>query len=287
MITLDYARLRSQEYCFGTAQELRDVGTVYGGVSLLHFRVMQADSYTRNHPRAAQFRTTRWSLVLRAGEEQLSPADERRALEELCRAYWYPLFSFIRRRVYDPTTAADLTQGFFLQLLERNSFTVADQQRGRFRTFLLAALEHYLANERASANSLKRGGGVEIVSLDLTVAEGRFATEPSVEETPERAFDRRWVEVLLGNVLAKLRAEEVAAGERERFDQLKGYLLEGDQGMTFAVAAEKLGMTEASLKGQVRRLRARFRKALREEVAQTVASQSDVESELRHLMEAV
>ncbi len=248
---------------------------------------MQSDQYIRQRPGAAQFRTTRWSLVLRAGEEQLSPADERRALEELCRAYWYPLYSFIRRRVYDPTTAADLTQGFFLQLLERNSFAVADQRRGRFRTFLLAALGNYLANEREAASSQKRGGGVEILSLDLAVAEGRFAAEPVVEETPERAFDRRWVEVLLGNVLAKLRAESVAAGEQERFDQLKGYLVEGDPGVTFAVAAERLGISEASLKGQVRRLRARFREMLREEVSQTVASRSDVESELRHLMEAI
>ena len=267
--------------------ELDDFAAVYGGDWLRHFEEMQSDRYMRNHPGAAQFRTTRWSLVLRAGEEQLSPADERRALEELCRAYWYPLYSFIRRRDYDPATAADLTQGFFLQLLERNSFTVADQQRGRFRTFLLAALGHYLANERAAANSLKRGGGVETLSLDLTVAEGRFATEPVMEDTPERAFDRRWVEVLLGNVLTKLRGEAAAIGEQERFDQLKGYLVDGDQGATFAVAAEKLGISEASLKGQVRRLRARFRQALRDEVAQTVASRSDVESELRHLMKAI
>ncbi len=238
-------------------------------------------------PTSAQFRTTRWSVVLRAGAEQLSPTNERQALEELCRTYWYPLYSFIRRKGHAPEAAEDLTQGFFLQLFARNSFVLASEERGRFRTFLLCALNHYLTNQWQMTQRQKRGGGSVILSLDVALAEARFGLEPVTTDTPERAFDRRWVEVLLGNVLARLRAEAEADGEVDRFDRLKSYLVEDRGESTFQEIATSMGCTEAAVKGVVRRLRARFREALRGEVAHTVASPDDVEVELRHLIASI
>lgn len=234
-----------------------------------------------------QFRTTRWSVVLRAGAEQLSPEEERQALEDLCRTYWYPLYSFVRRKGYDAESAQDLTQGFFEQLLERNTFAVADRERGRFRTFLLHALTNYLHTAREKTLSQKRGGGHEHFSLDATIADERFALEPATHDTPERAYDRGWVETLLAKVMDLLRSEATRAGEEPRFERLKVFLVENQTAGTFAEMAETYGTTEASLKGHVRRLRARFRELLRDEVAQTVASGSDVDDELRYLISSL
>lgn len=235
----------------------------------------------------AQFRTTRWSLVLRAGAEQLSPEEERRAIEELCRTYWYPLYSFIRRKGHNAESAEDLTQGFFEQLLERKSFAVANQDRGRFRTFLLSALSNFLTSSWEQARCQKRGGGSQLLSLDAVLADERFTLEPATSDTPERAFDRRWVEALLAKVLERLRADAEATGDGARFDRLKGYLVEDKGAGTFADVGRELGMTEAAIKGVVRRLRARFRELLREEVAHTVGRPDEVESELRHLLGAM
>lgn len=224
---------------------------------------------------------------MRAGAEQLSPANERQALEELCRTYWYPLYSFIRRKGHSPEASEDLTQGFFLQLLARNSFVVASEERGRFRTFLLSALNHYLTNQWQMTQRQKRGGGTLVLSLDVAMAEERFGQEPATTDTPERAFDRRWIEVLLGNVLARLRAEAEADGEIDRFDCLKSYLVEDRGEATFQEIATSMGCSEAAVKGVVRRLRARFREVLREEVGHTVATPEEVEVELRHLIASI
>ncbi len=248
--------------------------------------MQQQEDYTEA-PTPAQFRTTRWSVVLRAGVEQLSPTNERQALEELCRTYWYPLYSFIRRKGHAPEVSEDLTQGFFLQLFARNSFAVASEERGRFRTFLLCAQNHYLTNQWEMTRRQKRGGGVEVLSLDVALAEARFEREPATADTPERAFDRRWVEVILGNVLARLRAEAEADGEVARFDRLKSFLVEDRGEATFQEIAASTGSTEAAVKGVVRRMRARFREVLREEVAHTVASRDEIELELRHLIASI
>lgn len=183
--------------------------------------------------------------------------------------------------------AEDLTQGFFLQLLARNSFVLASEERGRFRTFLFCALNHYLTNQWQMTQRQKRGGGVLMLSLDVALAESRFGQEPVTTDTPERVFDRRWVEVLLGNVLARLRSEAEADGEVARFDRLKSFLVEDQGDETFQEIATSLGSTEAAVKGVVRRLRARFRVALREEVAQTVLSPDEVETELRYLISSI
>jgi RNA polymerase sigma factor (sigma-70 family) len=235
-------------------------------------------------PAVPQFRTTRWSMVLRAGAEQLSEADERRALEELCRAYWYPLYSFVRRRGHGSHDAQDLTQAFFARLFEKNAFALADRERGRFRTFLLRALDNFLVNEWEKMQRQKRGGGCEVFSLDAQAAEERYTHEPSSALTPERAFERRWIETLLDRVLSRLRDESAAAGQGERFERLKVYLVEDRGTVSFDEMARQLQMTEAAVKGVVRRMRSRYRELLREEVAHTVASPDEVDSEIRYLM---
>jgi RNA polymerase sigma factor (sigma-70 family) len=214
-----------------------------------------------------------------------SPGDEMPpALEELCRTYWYPLYFYIRRRGNDAHQAQDLTQAFFARLLENNSLSVADPERGRFRTFLLCALNNFLHNEHNHASRKKRGGGLELLPLEEGVGEDRFLNEPACHETPERIFERRWVETLLQRVITRLRQENVDAGEGERFELLKVYLVEDRGAVAFAEMAPRLGLTEAAVKGVVRRLRSRYREILRDEVAQTVADPADVESEIRHLL---
>ena len=231
---------------------------------------------------AARFRTTRWSMVVRAGQENAETGLP--ALEELCRAYWYPLYLYVRRKGHDAHTAQDLTQAFFARLLEKNLFAVADQERGRFRTFLLSALANFLHNEHEHATREKRGGGAETFSLDAVMAEEKFQKEPSVLETPEKIFERRWVETLLENVLARVREENRAAGELERFELLKIFLVEDKGTVSFSEMGSRLNMTEAAVKGVVRRLRARYREIFREEVAHTVASPDEVDAEIRYLL---
>jgi DNA-directed RNA polymerase specialized sigma24 family protein len=230
------------------------------------------------------FVTTRWSLICRAGAEQISESDERRALEELCRTYWYPLYFYVRRRGYDSHQAQDLTQSFFEQLIERNSFTIADRERGLFRTFLLSALNNFLANERAYSLAKKRGGGAEVFSIDAATAEDRFQHEPYTEETAERAFEKRWIETLLTTVLDRLAAECAAVGQLDRFEALKIYLVEDRNAGSFVEMARQLKTTEASVKGVVRRLRSRYRQLIREEISHTVTNPEQVDSELRHLI---
>ncbi len=234
---------------------------------------------------AIRFRTTRWSVVLRAGQSSTDEASP--ALEELCRTYWYPLYLYVRRRGHDAHQAQDLTQGFFARLLEKNSFAVADPDRGRFRTFLLCALNNFLHNEHEHATRAKRGGGREMLPLEAEDAEQRFQNEPACHETPERIFERRWVETLLQRVITRLRQENIDAGDGERFEILKVYLVEDRGAVTFADMAPRLGLTEAGVKGVVRRLRGRYREILREEVAQTLDDPADVDSEIRHLLAAL
>jgi len=234
-------------------------------------------------PEIPYFRTTHWSVVLRAGREG-EAGDSQHALEELCRVYWYPLYSFIRRRGYDVHDAQDLTQAFFEKLLKKNTLAIADRERGRFRTFLLAALNNFLNNEARDAKRLKRGGGAQILSLDMEMAEQQFSHEPSSEASPERIYEQQWVEILMKRVLNQLQAESEAEGQGARFAQLQGYLVGDEAAAPFAEAAARMDVTEAALKGVVRRLRARFRQLLREEIANTVDNQAEIEDEIRHLM---
>jgi RNA polymerase sigma-70 factor (ECF subfamily) len=230
-----------------------------------------------------RFATTRWSIVAAAGASGSKAGD---AMETLCRTYWYPLYAYVRRKGRSPDDAADLVQGFFASLLERRAVAAADPARGRFRAFLLASLDHYVANEWRRATAQKRGGGAVLVGLDFADGERRYALEPSHDLTPDRIYEHRWALALIDAALSRLRAEYASRGRAELFDALAG-LIGGDSDQAYADVAARLGMTEGAAKVAVHRLRKRCRELLREEVGQTVADDADVDDELRHLFGAV
>lgn len=227
-----------------------------------------------------RFATTRWSLVAAAN----GPA-ARQALAELCRMYWYPVYAFVRRSGRPADDAGDLTQEFFARLIERAGVAGADRAKGRFRSYLLGACRHFLANERDRAAAQKRGGGRAVGSLDVADAEHRYAAEPADGRTPEQIFERRWALTLLDGVLAGLRAEYAAAGQDALFDRLKSSLT-GDAGPYADLAAE-LGLTEGAVKVAAHRLRRRYRDRLRAAIAETVATPEEVEAEIRDLFAAL
>jgi RNA polymerase sigma-70 factor (ECF subfamily) len=229
----------------------------------------------------AQWATTHWSVVLAAGDTASPQADA--SLAELCRTYWYPLYAFVRRKGHGPHDAQDLTQTFFGRLLEKNYVAQADRERGRFRTFLLAALTHFLADEWDKARRLKRGGGREIISLDAASAEERYRLEPVDSLDAAKLYERRWVTTLFDKVLARLEEEFRDSGKGELFDGLKGSLLAEETGLSYAELGTRLGLKEDAVKQAVHRMRRRYRELFREEIAQTVASRGELEDELKHL----
>jgi RNA polymerase sigma-70 factor (ECF subfamily) len=231
------------------------------------------------------FATTHWSVVLMARGGEETGATE--ALEKLCRAYWYPLYAHVRRRGHDPHEAQDLTQAFFERLLNRGFLRAVDRNKGRFRTFLLTALDHFLANERRRAWARKRGGGKTHFSLDDESVEDRYRQEPQHEETAERLFERQWALTVLENSMRRLEAECAAAGKAALFAALQP-LLGGDRAdRPHSVLAAQLGLTENALNLALLRLRRRYGELVREEIAQTVARPEEVDEELRHLMECI
>ncbi len=238
-----------------------------------------------NAPPPSHFVTTQWTVVLKAQAGE-SPAAQA-ALETLCRTYWYPLYAFVRRLGNSPPDAQDLTQAFFVRLLEKHYLAEVGPEKGRFRSFLLTALKHFLANEWDKARAQKRGGAVDHVPLDTGLAETRYGLEPAHELTPEKLFERRWALTLLDEVLEKLRAEQVAAGKGAQFDTLKITLTTDARSAPYAQLATQLGLTEGAVKVAVHRLRQRYRELLRAEIAQTVASPADVDEEIRHLFAAL
>ena len=231
---------------------------------------------------AKDFPTTLWTVVLHAGRDEAALAQA--ALEQLCQRYWYPLYSFIRRRAYSPYDAEDLTQAFFAQLLEKHRLERVDPELGRFRTFLLASLKNFLANDWDRSHARKRGGGQTIVSLEQGMGESRYQLEPSHDLTPERHFERQWAVTLLDEVLATLRDEYYAEGKGDLFEELKA-VLTGQAG-AYAEMAARLRRSEGSIKVAVHRLRHRYRELIRARIAETVED-GDIEDELRHLMAAL
>jgi RNA polymerase sigma factor (sigma-70 family) len=231
-----------------------------------------------------RFSTTHWTLVLATAGET---PEARDALATLCATYWYPLYVFLRRRGHTAHDAEDLTQGFFRQLLERQSIGAADPQRGRFRSFLLASLQHYVINEHARATAAKRGGSSAPQAFDLGDAEGRYSIEPREEDTPERTFDRRWALTLLNRVLARCKDEYQRTGRSALFAHLSPTLTRGATDRSYAEIGCDLGLSEGAVKAAVHRLRDRYRQLLRDEVAHTVSSPDDVDAEIRHLLDAV
>lgn len=234
---------------------------------------------------SARFVATRWSLVLNAGQSQSPSA--RGALEELCGAYWQPIYIFVRRQGHSPADAQDLTQAFFARLIEKHYLDTVDPAKGRFRSFLLAALKHFLANEWDKAKAWKRGGRQIIVSMDACLTEAGDAFEPADHASPDKLFERRWALTLLDHVLARLRAEYVNEGKARVFEHLKDTLTGSRQSIGYAQIASHLTTTEGAIKVAAHRLRQRYRALLREEIAQTVSRPEEVEDEIRALFAAL
>ena len=217
-----------------------------------------------------------------AGQADSPQANE--ALERLCRTYWYPLYVYVRRQGNSPEDAQDLTQIFFSHLLEKNCFAKADRDRGKFRTFLLRSLKNFLVNQWKRSGRLKRGGGVEFLSMDANVAEDRYAAEPANTSNPDAAYEQRWAVTLIEQVLNTLRREYTAANKARLFEELKGYIWGDHSTASYAEIAGHLNLSEGTVKVAVHRLRQRFRELLRTEVAHTVARPEDVDDELRYLI---
>jgi RNA polymerase sigma factor (sigma-70 family) len=246
---------------------------------------MANDAQNPSSAAGGRFATTHWSLVLAAAGAE-NPHD-RDALANLCQVYWYPLYAFVRRQGHRPHDAQDLTQEFFLRLLEKDYLGDVDRSKGKFRSFLLAALKHFLSKERARANTLKRGGRHTLLPLDALSAEDRYRREPEDNATPEKLFDRRWALTLLDQVLTRLGDEHETTGKRALFEQLQGCLTGDSHLLPYAELAVRLDMTEGAVKVAVHRLRQRYRGVLRETIAQTVADPAEIDDEIRQLFAAL
>jgi len=245
-----------------------------------------SDSISPPAPRTARFATTRWSIVLLAGRGQDRAA--RDALSHLCEHYWYPIYAYVRRRGYAPPDAQDLTQEFFARMLAQHMLGKADPQRGRFRTFILTALGHFLADEWAKLRAQKRGGGQGVLSLDLAAAERRFELEPADRDaSPDRAFDRLWATTLLDTVLRRLAAEYAREGKAKQFSTLRPALVGGSATQPYAELAAALGTSEGAVKVTVHRLRKRYRELLQTEIADTVSTPEAARDELQELFRAL
>ena len=230
------------------------------------------------------FATTHWSVVLAAGRDDTTRASD--ALAKLCQTYWYPLYAYVRQRGHAPADAQDLTQAFFARLLEKNTLASLTREGGKFRSFLLGALNHFLVDEWRKATAEKRGGG-RVISLDAGDAETRFGREPVDALTPERLFEQNWALALLNTVYLRLEQEYQIAGKGELFNALKPCLTGDRELAPYAELGAGLNMPENTVKTLVRRLRLRYRELLREEVAHSVASPGEVEEELHYLFRAL
>jgi len=219
--------------------------------------------------------------------KDLRSPESQEALEELFTHYWFPIYAFLRRHGYPPADAEDLTQGFFASLLKHESLASVDPNRGRFRSFLLAAMKHFLANEWDRRNAIKRGGRLIHLSIDTDSAEDRYRLEPADPQSAEKIYMRRWALTLLDRVLDSLKAEAVASGKAEQFDQLKVALTGDRLSVPYAELARRLGTTEGAVKVTVHRMRQRYRELLRAEIAHTVSDSKAVDAEIRHLFAAL
>jgi RNA polymerase sigma factor (sigma-70 family) len=234
-----------------------------------------------------RFHTTRWSVVLLSAKSQTSACKE--AFAALCTVYWYPLYGFIRHRGYSPEDAQDLTQGFFLHLIERKTLRRVDRSKGKFRSFLLASLQNYLSTEAKRVHCMKRGGKVEIVYLDIERAEERFSKELVETLTPENIFDARWAMALLGQAMNRLGQEYLAQGKTTTFEALNAFLdpINSGELQTYEDVADQLKISVGSVKTLIHRLRKQYSAFVREEISRTILNSADVDTEIHHLCEAV
>jgi DNA-directed RNA polymerase specialized sigma24 family protein len=231
--------------------------------------------------KAGVFATTHWSVVVHAGDSQ-SP-EAATAMERLCQTYWYPLYVFVRRKGHSHEDASDLTQAFFARFLEKDFLKSVDASLGKFRTFLLTSMTHFLSNEWDKSQAQKRGGGQRLISFEDATAKERYQLEPVEPATPETLFERRWAQTVMGVVLNRLAAET----EAKRFEVLKPFLLEDKGSVSYDDAAAQLGLSVAAITSAIHRMRTRFGALLVEEVSNTVNTPEAVEPELRHLLAAL
>ncbi|MBL9138157.1 MAG: sigma-70 family RNA polymerase sigma factor [Verrucomicrobiales bacterium] len=233
---------------------------------------------------SATFLTTQWSMVLSA-RDAASPGS-REALESLCAHYWLPIYAFLRRQHFTPADAEDLVQGFFASLLAHQSLEAVAPERGRFRSFLLAALRNYLSDQRDRERALKRGAGIPPISLDADTAESQYASQVSDGETPERCFERQWAWSVLRRAEEQLSRECRDAGKADLHAAL-GPQTESGRNESHAAIAARLGMTENAVRVAAFRLRQRFQELVRREIRETVSHPSEVDAEIRHLLEVL
>ncbi|UCE47110.1 MAG: sigma-70 family RNA polymerase sigma factor [Phycisphaerales bacterium] len=247
---------------------------------------MNDDASTNSpSPGTGRFATTHWSVVLAAGEPESTR--HRQALEALCRTYWFPLYVYLRRQGNDASQAEDYTQAFLAFLLEKRALSKADPKRGRFRSFLLASLKNFLANERARARAHKRGGDRKVLSLDIQNAERRYALKPVDELSPEKLFARSWALTVLDRTMSRLADEAKAAQKQQLFAGLKVYLTADKRSVPYRQMAAELSMSEGAVRVAAHRLRRRYRELLRDEIAQTVTTEEQIDQEIRDLFAAL
>ncbi len=246
---------------------------------------MTLDKNQQQRPTQARFATTHWSVVLAAGDQAGSHCAE--ALQTLCQTYWFPLYAFVRRQDIQPDEALDLTQGFFASLLEKQWLAAADPERGRFRNFLMASIKHFMGHEWARQRAKKRGGGCCHFSLDRDSAETRYRLEPLDDRTPEQMYERQWALTVLEQVATELRRDYTTRAKSSQFDALKSHLNLGSPQQSYAQLAERLNTTEGAARVMVHRLKQQYRSIMRRQIAQTVASAEEVESEIQHLFQAL
>ena len=235
--------------------------------------------------RNRQFATTHWSIVRAVNHENSSAANS--ALQELCQTYWYPLYTYVRRQGHDANSAADLTQAFFADLLQREDLKKVDESLGKFRSFLLASIKHFIINQWDKAKAQKRGGGRSILSLDFRDADSRYQLEPAHEMTPDLVFQKQWAKALLGRVHSALRSEFAGRGKAHQFDKLQKFLAGKSDEETLGSAAAQLSMSEVAVKVAVHRMRQRFGELIRAEIEHTVCTPEEVDSEIQQLFDVL
>ena len=247
---------------------------------------MSDDSHVSSTPTGtSRFATTHWSVVLAAGSPESSHYQE--ALETLCRTYWSPLYVYLRRYGYNAHQAEEYTQAFFANLLEKRGLRLVDPKHGKFRSFMLAALKHFLADKRGRELAQKRGGGWKALSLDFENVETQYAPELAYNLSPEKLFEKSWALTVLEQTMARLKAESAATGKQKLFDRLKVCLIGVGDSVSYRQMAHELGMTEGAVKVAVHRLRRRYRELLRHEIGQTVATADEVDEEIQNLFAAL
>lgn len=245
--------------------------------------VMLGSDEVRTEPsREGWFTTTHWSVVLNAGDSVSPQAGA--ALNELCESYWYPLYAYVRRRGHSPEAAKDLTQEFFAQLLAKRLLAGVDPNKGKFRSWLLGVMNHFLAHEWAKVTAQKRGGGRAIFSLDETDPEDRYRLEPIDECNPEKIFERRWALTLLDRAARRLREEYTAAGKDNLYTGLRGFVSTDGTAVSYEEAAQRLRLSQSAVKSAIHRLRQRYQELIREEIGQTVTTAAEVDEEIRYLL---